>query len=75
MTEDEIHRFHRNREGQSQFCYYSHLLRCGGTFAAQLTRQVLLELIESHLFKGEEQRALNILCKELSWKETMGAMR
>jgi hypothetical protein len=51
------------------------LLRCGGTFAAQLTRQVLLELIESHLFKGEEQRALNILCKELSWKETMGAMR
>ncbi len=75
MTQEEIHRFHRNQQGQPQFCYYSHLLRCGGTFAAQLTQQVLTELIDSRLFEGDEQRALNILCKELSWKETMSAMR
>ncbi|MBW4470068.1 MAG: hypothetical protein KME45_06645 [Stenomitos rutilans HA7619-LM2] len=74
MTQAEIHRFHRNRQGQPQFCYYSHLLRCGGTFATQLTQQVLTELIDSQLFDGDEQRALNILCKELSWKDTMGAM-
>jgi hypothetical protein len=75
MTRDEIYRFHLNHEDRPQFCYYSHLLRCGGTFSAQLTQQVLTELIDTHLFTGADQRALEILCKELSWKDTMGAMR
>ena len=75
MTQGEIHRFHRNQEQRPQFCYYSHLLRCGGIFASQLTQQVLSELIDSNLFTGADQRALGILCKELSWKNTMGAMR
>lgn len=75
MIPEEIHRFHLNRDRRPQFCYYSHLLRCGGTFAAQLTQQVLAELAESKLFSGAEQRALEILCKEMSWKNTMGAMR
>ncbi len=75
MTQDEIYRFHLNREQRPQFCYYSHLLKCGGMFAAQLTQQVLTELIDSNLFSGADQRALSILCKELSWKTTMGAMR
>jgi hypothetical protein len=75
MEQDEIYRFHLNQQQQSQFCYYSHLLRCGGTFAAQLTQQVLDELIETNLFTGADQRALKLLSKELSWKNTMGAMR
>jgi hypothetical protein len=75
MTPAEVYRFHRNQAGQSQFCYYSHLLRCGGTFASQLTQQVLKELVESRLFMGVEERALEILCKELAWKNTMAAMR
>lgn len=75
MTQDEIYRFHLNLDQRPQFCYYSHLLRCGGTFASQLTQQVLNELIDSNLFNGPDQRALSILCKELSWKNTMGAMR
>ncbi|HEY9697505.1 MAG TPA: hypothetical protein V6D10_09585 [Trichocoleus sp.] len=75
MTPAEVYRFHRNQVGQSQFCYYSHLLRCGGTFASQLTQQVLKELVESRLFIGVEERALEILCKELAWKNTMAAMR
>ncbi len=70
-----IHRFHCNAAGQPQFCYYSHVLRSGGLFAAQLTQQVLTELIDSNLFSGADQRALTVLCKELSWKNTMGAMR
>lgn len=75
MTQDEIYRFHLNVNQRPQFCYYSHLLRFGGSFAAQLTQQVLKELADSALFEGAEQRALEILCKELSWKNTMGAMR
>ncbi|MGA7936387.1 MAG: hypothetical protein WCA35_22725 [Kovacikia sp.] len=75
MTQDEIYRFHLNQEQHPQFCYYSHLLRCGGTFAAQLTQQVLTELIDSQLFAETDQRALSILCKELSWKTMIGAMR
>jgi hypothetical protein len=75
MSCDEIYQFHLNCDRQPQFCYYSHLLRFGGTFAAQLTQQVLKQLIDTHLFSGADQRALEILCKELSWKNTMGAMR
>ena len=75
MTTAEIYRFHMNELQRPQFCYYSHLLRFGGGFAAQLTQQVLKELADSQLFDGAEQRALEILCKELSWKNTMGAMR
>ncbi|MGQ9870809.1 hypothetical protein [Leptodesmis sp.] len=75
MTQDEIHRFHLNSNQRPQFCYYSHLLKCGGTFAVQLTQQVLTELINTNLFTGTDQRALKVLCKELSWKSTMGAMR
>lgn len=70
-----VHRFHCTAQGRPQFCYYSHLLRSGGLFATQLTQQVLTELIDSNLFTGADQRALMVLCKELSWKNTMGAMR
>lgn len=75
MDQDDIYRFHLNENQRPQFCYYSHLLRCGGGFAAQLTQQVLKELADSHLFSGPEQRALIMLCKELAWKNTMAAMR
>jgi hypothetical protein len=75
MNRDEIYHFHLNEGGCPQFCYYSHLLKCGGSFAAQLTQQVLMELADSQLFAGAEQRALEILCKELAWKNTMSAMR
>jgi len=75
MSSDEIYQFHFNEAGQPQFCYYSHLLRFGGSFAAQLTQQVLMELAASNLFSGSEQRVLEILCKELAWKNTMAAMR
>ncbi|NJO41768.1 MAG: hypothetical protein HC769_06905 [Cyanobacteria bacterium CRU_2_1] len=75
MNRNEIHRFHLNDRERPQLCYYSHLLRCGGNFASQLTQQVLKELAESQLFPGAEQRALEILCKELAWKNTMSVMR
>ncbi|MBE9080133.1 hypothetical protein IQ241_23040 [Romeria aff. gracilis LEGE 07310] len=75
MTQTEIHRFHHSAEERPQFCYYSHLLHSGGSFAAALTQQVLTELIDSGLFPEADQRALQVLCKELSWKSTMGLMR
>lgn len=75
MTSEEIYQFHLNASGKPQFCYYSHLLQFGGSFAAQLTQQVLRDLADSGLFAGGDQRALEILCRELAWKSTMGAMR
>jgi hypothetical protein len=75
MSPEQIHSFHCNREGQPQFSYYSHLLRSGGMFAAQLAQQVLAELVDSNLFAGADQRALMVLGKELSWKNTLGAIR
>lgn len=75
MDEAEIHAFHRDDQGRSQFAYYSHLLQAGGIFAKQLTAQVLQELIASNLFSAIEVRALNVLSKDLSWRQTMGAMR
>lgn len=75
MDTDEVHRFHLTADNQPQFAYYGHLLRSGGGFAAQLTQQVLSELIATELFTGPDQRALEVLRKELSWKSTMGAMR
>ncbi|NJL47371.1 MAG: hypothetical protein HC929_07635 [Leptolyngbyaceae cyanobacterium SM2_5_2] len=75
MTKDEIHRFHLNQSGQPQFSYYSHLLRSGGLFASQLAQQVLAELIDSQLFQDADQKALMVLGKELSWKNTLSAIR
>jgi hypothetical protein len=75
MDQGQVHHFHRSSTGQSQFSYYSHLLRAGGLFAAQLAQQVLAELAESDLFSETDQKALSMLVKELSWKNTLGAIR
>lgn len=75
MDTNEVHHFHLTQEGKSQFSYYSHLLRSGGVFATQLAQQVLTELINSQLFDGSDQKALMVLNRELSWKNTMGAIR
>ncbi len=75
MTAAEIHQFHRDAEGRPQFRYYSLLLRYGGSFASHLTEQVLQELQEMALFEPHEQRALQTLCKELAWRNTMGSLK
>lgn len=75
MNTPDIHSFHLSADGKPQFAYYGHLLQSGGGFATQLTQQVLSELIATELFSGPDQRALQVLCKELAWKSTMGAIR
>ncbi|MBT9316954.1 hypothetical protein [Leptothoe spongobia] len=75
MDAKSRHQFHLSADKRPQFRYYGHLLNCGGAFANQLTQQILTELSTSGLFDGEEQRALQVLCKELTWKNTLGAMR
>jgi hypothetical protein len=74
MNEPEIYQFHQDELSRSQFTYYSHLLRAGGTFAAQLTYQVLLELIGSQQFAGADERALIVLARDLAWRNTVGMM-
>ncbi|MEM8613748.1 MAG: hypothetical protein AAGF93_17115 [Cyanobacteria bacterium P01_H01_bin.105] len=74
MDSKSRHQFHLSADNRPQFRYYGHLLNCGGTFATQLTQQVLSELDESGLFTDADQRALQVLCKELTWKNTLGAM-
>lgn len=75
MPPEDVHCFHQTIDGQSQFSYYSHLLSAGGAFATQLAQQVLTELMASSLFPEADRRALTVLCKELTWKNTMGAIR
>ena len=74
MDDQDRHRFHLTDDKCPQFKYYGHLLSCGGTFATQLTQQVLTELGDSGLFDEADQRALQVLCKELTWKNTLGVM-
>ena len=73
MSAQEVQAFHRNASQQTQFCYYSHLLHSGGLFASQLVEKVLGQITE--LFDGSDRRALDILRKELLWKDTLGMMR
>lgn len=75
MDATSRHQFHLSIDNRPQFRYYGHLLSCGGAFATQLTQQVLTELSGSGLFTDADQRALQVLCKELTWKNTLGAMR
>jgi hypothetical protein len=75
MTDQEIYRFHLNLDQKPQFRYHSLLLRYGGSFASHLTEQVLQEVVNLSLFENAEQRALEILCREMTWRNTMGAMR
>ena len=73
MSEGEVRDFHRNSEGQTQFCYYAHLMNSTGTLAGQLLEQVLTQVIP--LFDGSDRKALDILRKEVLWKQTIGMMR
>lgn len=75
LSQDELYRFHLNPQQKPQFRYYAHLFKCGGSFAPQLMEQVLLDLIDRQLFNGADLRAIQLLCKELSWKNMMGAIR
>ncbi|MEO0396342.1 MAG: hypothetical protein AAF243_10225 [Cyanobacteria bacterium P01_A01_bin.137] len=74
MDAQSRHQFHLGTDNKPQFKYYGHLLNCGGTFANQLTQQVLTELSHSGLFNDDDKRALQVLCKELTWKNTLGVM-
>lgn len=74
MNELEIRQFHRDPSGASQFRYHSILLRYGGNFATHLTEQVLQELVGLNIFKNAEQRALSTLCREMSWRNTLGSL-
>lgn len=75
MEESEIYHFHLNAEQQPQFRYHNLLLRYGGSFATHLTEQVLQELVKLSLFQNADQRALEMLSREMTWRNTMGAMR
>lgn len=75
MSESEIHQFHCCEDGRPQFAYVNHLLRSGGLFAASLAQQVVQELVDSGLFSGTDQRALEILFREMAWKNSLGALR
>ncbi len=73
LSPRQVYRFHCTPDGAAQFRYYNHLLRSGGLFAPQLAQQVLQSLIQDHPFSPPETRALTVLCKELTWKNTLGS--
>ncbi len=75
MSSEDIDDFHRNERQRPQFTYYSHVLRCGGNFASDLIHRILTDLVNQNFFQHGDQRALELLRKEIRWKTTMGAMR
>lgn len=74
LSREELYSFHLTPQQRPQFSYYGHLLKFGGGFAAQLTQQVFSELAASGLFEGADQRALTMLCRELTWRNTISTM-
>ncbi|MEN9201908.1 MAG: hypothetical protein Q6K80_09910 [Thermostichus sp. DG_1_6_bins_120] len=74
MSQEEILGFHQDPEGKTQFSYYGLLMNNGGNFAEHLIYQVLNDITPMFVDPAQ-QRALQILSKELSWKMTIGAMR
>ena len=72
MTEAEILAFHRSPSDETQFSYYAHLLNASGSFATELLSQVLSKVIP--LFEGNQQRALEILRREVAWKSMVGVL-
>ena len=76
LGQPEIRQFHNDRSGQLQFRYHSLLLRYGGSFASHLTEQVLQELVDLQIFQNPaQQRALTTLCREMSWRNTLGTLK
>nr|WP_318699619.1 MULTISPECIES: hypothetical protein [unclassified Roseofilum] len=75
MSPEEIYQFHLNAQGRPHLGYYAHVLRSGGMFASQLVQQVIGELIDQNLFSEADRRALDILRKELAWKNTLGSIK
>jgi hypothetical protein len=76
LGQSEIRQFHNDRFGHLQFRYHSLLLRYGGSFASHLTEQVLQELVDLRIFQNPaQQRALTTLCREMSWRNTLGTLK
>ncbi|MEK7834070.1 MAG: hypothetical protein AAB401_23485 [Acidobacteriota bacterium] len=73
MTEDEVRRFHRGKNGAAQLGYYAHVTTHAGDFAFQLLAAIADQLEE---LLDESQRAgLSVLRRTLSWQQTVGGIR
>jgi len=73
MTNEAMHRFHRDSAGRLMLHYYSQILAGAGLLAVPLL-EAIIEQLESACAK-EEGRQLSVLRKSLAWQRTMGGMR
>jgi hypothetical protein len=69
MSDEEMHAFHRDGNGQLQMHYVPHVI----THAGQLARQLLLTIIEQliSIAPAEDHARLRVLERTLIWQQTI----
>jgi len=69
MSNEEMHAFHRDQNGQIQMHYVPHVI----THAGQLARQLLLTIIEQliNVLPEEDHARLRVLERTLVWQQTI----
>jgi len=69
MSDEEMHAFHRDVNGQLQMHYVPHVITHGG----QLARQLLLTIIEqlTEIAPEEDHARLRVLERTLVWQQTI----
>lgn len=73
MTDEEMHRFHRNAAGRLMLHYYSQIIAGAGPLAVPLLEAVIEQL--EGACPAEEGRQLSVLKKSLAWQRTMSGIR
>lgn len=73
MSDDEMHAFHRDSNGQLQMHYVPHVI----THAGQLARQLLLTIIEqlNTIAPKQDHARLRVLERTLVWQQTIDQVR
>ncbi len=73
MSDDEMHRFHRNAHGAVQLHYYSQVIAHARAFAVPLVEAIVAQL--EAVCTPEENQRLCVLKKSLVWQRTMSGVR
>lgn len=73
MTDEAMHRFHRNPAGRLMLHYYSQIIAGAGPMAVPLLEAVIEQL--EAVCPAEEGRQLSVLKKSLVWQRTMSGIR
>ena len=73
LADEDVHEFHRDRDGRVRLHYYSQIIAHAGPFSVPLV-EAILEQLDPACTPQERQR-LCVLKQTLVWQRTVGGMR